>query len=181
MDYREKLIEFLSEPENMKFLLEIEPHVQEAKKYKYRACFDTFLEKFIIPRIWEGYKDDVTGGDFKIVENIGSPTTLLSISIYIGTEDRNNYYGVIGSPMLDDQSVVKELKSILSGRGLRVRYAHWLAWKYFDRNRTELLSLSLGQPSEELLEQWAETFWSFANDIRSKIESVNMALRASNS
>ena len=180
MDYREKLIEFLSEPENMKFLLEIEQRIPEVKEYYYRAHFDAFMQEFIIPKAWEGYKTDVSGDDFKLVEKNGSSATLLCIAIYIGTREENNYYGVIGPPNFDEQSEVQELKSILSGKGMKGRWTHWLAWKYFDRNRSELLSLPLGRPSEEFLEQWAQTFWSFANDIRLKLEPVNMALRASN-
>ena len=54
MDYREKLIEFLSEPENMKFLLEIEPLITQTKEYKYMKCYNTFIEKFIKPMAKSG-------------------------------------------------------------------------------------------------------------------------------
>ena len=178
MDHKEKLLEFLIEPENMQFLLEIEPLIPEAKDYKYKVCFDLFMEKFIRPRLWPGYRVDIADTEVTLVEDAGSSAALLHIAVDISQNDRNNWYGVIGSSDLDQHREVQHLHRVLEERVLQSRWKHWLAFTYFARNRSELMHIPLGQPCEDFLEQWAEDFWSFAAEIRTEIESVNTVLRA---
>ncbi len=51
------------------------------------------------------------------------------------------------------------------------------AWQYLPTNREDLLRLDK-EKIDDFLTDWSDTFWDFANNIRSAVEEANEIIRS---
>jgi hypothetical protein len=103
------------------------------------------------------------------------------LAIYIKGDNWYGWYGIIGPQAKFDNKLpeMKKLRDLLKKEGMKSKWKHWLTWKDFVPNFNELSSLSSSESQEQFFEQWSETFWSFANEVRPVLESVNRTLQHS--
>ena len=177
--FDDKLIDFLSKEENINFLLEIEPLIPKVKGYIFKKILGIFITEYINPKLWPGYETKMINDDYLLIDNksiddINTYNNLkyFYISIYGGIGEQN-YYGVIGNPNKFNEHLqsLDNLINKLKTKGMKGSWKHWLDWKYFDKDRKELLLLSNPEEIAEFLKQWAENFWEFANDIKESLKN----------
>ena len=177
MDTDDVRLEFLSQ--QVDFLLEIESLLPKVKSYVYKKCITQFRDDVLPDKCWDGYEIRVLGDNLIIENQKYSGKKYFHPTIYVGTGDRNNYYGVTGNKSIFDQSTpeLDALKKTLEQHETS-RWTHWIGYRYFiNRKREELWEISLSQEAlNSFYQQWSEEFWSFAESIRESIENLNKSL-----
>ena len=174
MSYKKAIIDFLSEPRNMAFLLEIETLIPEARNHKYAKCFERFQKDFLIPKIWTNYSYEITDNTLILINEDFKGENYLRIHVHVGERDTNNWYGIYGNQETLSQPIreFQELRELLKSEGVIKRDKLTLAYEYFPTNRTKLLTLP-NEAIDDFLMEWSEIFWNFANNIKNAVEASN--------
>jgi hypothetical protein len=172
MDSKDKIIEYLSQPENLSFLLEIEELIPKAKTFLFNQGFKLFTNG-IQKKLWDGYKTSTEKDDLIISSAQYKSNSHFNLAVYLGEGDKNNYFGIIG-PTDHDNLIINTnpMQEVLNDFSMNNRWRHWGAWIYFKRNRSEILTLSSDNMGI-LIDEWIEEFWEFADKIRPEIEILN--------
>ena len=177
--YKDELIEFLGEPENMKFLLEVEPLIPDAKRHKLQKATRQFLNKYIIDNINGNLGDDFEikiNGDDCLISNKIHNKEAYCFAIYLGHGDSNYYFGIIGPANINSIPELNNLKEELLTYPMRKPWQHWLTWQYFSRKREELLVLP-DSAFDEIFIEWSNSFWDFVAEFSNKIKEINQMHR----
>jgi len=183
MDEKNALVEFLSQPDNMRFLLELEHDklISKAKAYKYERGLDYFVKKYITPSVWPGYTARKVNTELRLINNRYNEERDFYIYVDVNTNSECDvcWYGVNGSLESFNRSdfpEAVEFHNRLTNDGLTIEPNRgYGAYNYFKRERIEFLTI----PDDSLdlfFSEWKVTFWEFANNIRNAIEKVNSAL-----
>ena len=173
MSYRQPIIEFLAEPENMGFLLDIEPLIPKVKEYKYFKSFEDFQRNYLIPEIWPKYSYELKDNTFILETEKFKGDDFFKIHVHVGEKDKNNWYGIYGGEIFNRPNLeFQKLKDILENQGVNKRDKWVPAFQYFSRNRMELLTLP-NEALDDFLMEWSEIFWNFANNVKSAVEASN--------
>jgi hypothetical protein len=171
-------LEFLAQ--QVDFLVEIESLLPKVKAYVNRKCLDQFIDEILPSKLWGGYKKSVAGNILTIENEYYKGSKYFHLTIFIGTGDRNNYYGVSGDKELIDASDLRlePLKKVLEKHGAS-SWRNWLGYLYFSsRSRDEIWPISLSQDAlSHFYEQWNSEFWEFAESVREPVEKVNESLK----
>lgn len=179
MSYKKAIIEFLSEPENMTFLLDIEPLIPEVRNHKYEKCFEKFLKDYLLPlpEIWINYSYEITNNTFFLINGDFKGENYFRLHVHVGDRDKNNWYGIYGSEETLGRPIpeFEKLRELLKSEGVIKRDKYVLAYEYFPRNRKELLTIP-NEAIDDFLMEWSEIFWNFAGNIKSAVEASNEIL-----
>jgi len=175
MSYKDKIIEFLTLPENMSFLLEIKPLIEKAMNVKYKKCYDKFLKEYLLPLIWSNYSTKIVDDTLVLENDNFKGDEYFRIHIHVGQRAYNNWYGLYGNEtLLANQSrpQFQKLSKLLKELEVTRRDKWTLAWKFLPRNREELLTLEK-EEIDDLLIEWRNIFWEFAENIKNAVEAAN--------
>lgn len=187
MSHKDPMIEFLAQPDNMRFLLEIEPLIKKTMNYKYEKCFKIFLKEYLspkTPKILPGYSEKFSDNTLIFISETFKEEKLnyFNIHVHLGQRDKNNWYGIYGNEdrlYNQTKSEFQKLKDLLKKHGVN-RKDKWVpAFQFFPRNREELLTLP-DEAIDDILKEWSNIFWDFANNIKSAIEAANEVIRSQN-
>ena len=176
MDYKDKIVEFLSQPENMKFLLEVETLIPKVKNYHHKKCINVF-EKLIKEKIWEDYESNTAHEVLTIFKTGYKNEKYFKLGIYLGQSYQNCFYGISSSTAFNTlKPDSDDLESYSSDRKM-LQSDPWPAYKRFEKNRSELFNFFTPESLEGFFEDWSETFWEFADDVKEHIEKLNDRLK----
>jgi len=176
MDYKDKIIEFLSHPENMKFLLELETLIPIVKEFHHKKAIDVF-ERMIKEKIWDDYKSDTSDENLIIFKSGYKNEKYFKLGIYLGRTYQNCFYGITSTtPFSTLKPDSDDLDSYTSDRKM-AQGNPWQTYKFFNKNRSELFNCFTQESLEEFFEDWSETFWEFANHVKQYIENLNDRLK----
>jgi hypothetical protein len=175
----DKLIEFLIQKDNFAFLMEIEGLIPKVKNYYFKKMFNKFIEMSVTPKLWPDYKIIPMEPNLTIVNNLYKENIFFNLTIYLGISDQNNWYGITGNINLFDSDIkeIRALRNILNSIGMTKVYSNWIGWKYFNRNRWDLVGIT--DVDSELIDffgDWSESFWDFADKIKESLEVANKAI-----
>lgn len=174
-----KLIEFLTQKDNFQFLMEIEKLIPTVKKSFFEKMFNKFIELSITPKLWPGYKIVMTEPNLTIINNLYEENDYFNVAIFLGLSDVNNWYGITGNINLFDSNKkeIQDLKDKLNSLEMTKIYSNWIGWKYFNRNRWDLVGAAdIDSELMDFFEDWSESFWDFAGEIKETLEKANQAI-----
>jgi hypothetical protein len=171
MGSKDKIIEYLTQPENLTFLLEIEPLIPKVKTYVFNKGFNLF-DVEIQKKLWAGCKTANERDDFTISSEQYKSNEHFNLAVYLGEGDRNNYYGIIGSADHDDLIIkTNPMQKIVNDFSMNNRWRHWAVWTYFRGDRREMLKSSDNMGN--LISEWVEEFCEFAEAVRPELDKIN--------
>jgi hypothetical protein len=177
-----KLIEFLSQEDNLNFLLDMERLIPRVKDYIFKKRFELFIKEFITPKLWDNYKIIKVNDDSLLVNDQFSDFFInhnndkyFHIAINGGIGEQN-YYGIIGNRNKFNDSNLNTLTNKLKSKEMEGSWKHWLDWKYFVNKRVDLSLVSNQDEVYVFLKQWSETFWDFAGYIKESLEQTNQTI-----
>ena len=183
MSHKDPMIEFLTQPDNMRFLLEIEPLIKETINYKYKKQYEMFLQEYLYPDIWTSYLSNLDNNTLILIRETFQEKEkgYFKIHVHVGQRDINNWYGIYGEEEKLNQPIheFQVLKELLKKQGVTKKDGETLAYEYFLTDRKNLLVL----PEKEIagfLKEWSDIFWNFAENIKSAVEAANEIIRSQN-
>ena len=143
--------------------------------------------KNIKPKIWDGYVMEYwrerkeRNTYLLIVPEKVKLENCLHLGILWNYRDDGylKYYGIINPqkkrPIATNEYL--QLERCFAGLGLTPQPDRiYLGWKYYDLTDNDLLKLGSDEEIYRHLEDWAATFWSLAEEVRSPLEAYNATI-----
>jgi len=176
MNYQDQLMKFLTHPENFRFLLEIEPLIEQAKGYWYKQFIDLFIDNIEVPKDWDGYSFFCRDDDLLLVDDRYKEDYFVHYAFYVGRRNEA-YYGIVGPKNIDKQlPEMINLKNKLDNIDSVRPWKHYLTYTDFSMKRERLLKFSHPQAENAVFQSWMEEFWRFVENTWEKVEALNKSL-----
>jgi hypothetical protein len=185
MEFEDKIVEFMIQPENLDFILQLEPYITKAKEKIAEKNMGAFKDKMQELSI-ENCKQDFHDETFVISFNQTKVETnqlekYFKHGIFIGPYDKNFLFGIIGPKggFNTYPSEAQEIKKILTEQKMKWDWPqargfhHWAAWKFFDRQRSEMIHSTKETAVEDFSECAMNEFSHFVEITKVELEKLN--------
>jgi hypothetical protein len=176
MDYEQKIIEFLSQGQNLNFLFELGDLLPKVRQHLRKELNAAFREALSKSPVLEGYQLVSDGNDIYYKNHNYQDSKYYHLGVCVRLDADETFFGIIGSRDIDSANPHYEsLQSKLKTFGMQGPWKNWFVWKAFSAH-TIMNEVYLQLKADNALgifEDWIAEFNEFAEALRPNLEALN--------
>jgi hypothetical protein len=171
MDYEQKIIEFLSQGQNLNFLFKLETQIPKVRDHLRKELNGAFFE--MLPKDEYARASDKSNIYCKNRDFQDAKYYYLGICIRLDADEA--FFGIIGPHGIDTANPHYEpLQSKLKTLGMQGHWRNWFVWKDFSTQDMNKVYLELkADNAKGIFENWLAEFNDFKEDIKPTLEALN--------